>query len=176
MALGGIWWMVHDGVSAQGLSGMLIALGVPIAAAINLVVLKKMHAQVNLAPAVLIGAVLSCLLTLPLAWPLTATGNDLAILALLGLVQLALPCMLMVRVARSPGPARDRADLPARSGAGADLGLAGRRRGDERRDDPGRAAGARRARGQRTAGLAHAADGRGETRGSGAMRPEAVAR
>jgi drug/metabolite transporter (DMT)-like permease len=87
-------------VSAQGLSGMLIALGVPIAAAINLVVLKKMHAQVNLAPAVLIGAVLSCLLTLPLAWPLTATGNDLAILALLGLVQLALPCMLMVRVAR----------------------------------------------------------------------------
>ncbi len=104
MALGGIWWMVRDGVSAEGLSGMLIALGVPIASAINLVVLKKMHAQVNLAPAVLIGAVLSCIATLPLAWPLSATGNDLAILALLGLVQLALPCMLMVRVARYLAP------------------------------------------------------------------------
>ncbi len=104
VALVGIWWMVRDGVSAQGLSGMLIALGVPIASAVNLVVLKKMHAQVNLAPAVLIGAVLSCIATLPLAWPLTATSNDLAILALLGLIQLALPCMLMVRVARYLAP------------------------------------------------------------------------
>jgi len=98
-ALAGIWWMVRDGVSAQGLSGMAIALGVPIAAAINLVTLERMHARVDLAPAVLLGGVFSCVATLPMAWPLSATAADLAILALLGFVQLALPCMLMVRVA-----------------------------------------------------------------------------
>lgn len=103
-ALAGIWWMVRDGVSAQGVSGMLIALGVPFASAINLVTLKKMHAQVDLAPAVFTGAVLSCIATLPLAWPLSASANDLAILALLGFVQLAMPCMLMVRAARHLAP------------------------------------------------------------------------
>lgn len=99
-ALGGIWWMVRDGISAEGLSGMLIALGVPTAAAINIVLLRRMHAQVDLAPAALIGAGLSCLATLPLALPFQANLNDIAILALLGFVQLALPCMLFVRAAK----------------------------------------------------------------------------
>jgi drug/metabolite transporter (DMT)-like permease len=99
-ALGGIWWMVRDGISAEGLSGMLIALGVPTAAATNLVLLRRARAQVDLAPAVLIGAVISCVITLPLALPMEASPGDLGILALLGLVQLALPCMLMVRAAR----------------------------------------------------------------------------
>lgn len=103
-ALAGIFWMVREGVSAQGLSGMLIAAGVPLASAINLITLKKMHATVDLGPAVLIGAVLSCLVTLPLAWPLSATPGDLSILALLGFVQLAVPCMLMVRAARHLQP------------------------------------------------------------------------
>ena len=100
----GIWWMVHEGVSADGLSGMIIAAAVPVAAAINIVTLKKLQADVDLAPAVLIGALLSCLFTLPLAWPLDATGNDLAILALLGVVQLAIPCFLMIRATRSLAP------------------------------------------------------------------------
>lgn len=99
-ALFGVWWMVRDGVSAQGLAGMAIALGVPSAAAVNLVLLRKLHAQIDLAPAVLIGAVLSCAVTLPIALPFSASPHDLSILALLGLVQLALPCMLMVTAAR----------------------------------------------------------------------------
>ena len=104
LALGGIWWMVHEGVSADGALGMTIALGVPVASAINLVTLRRMHAQVDLAPAVLLGAALSCVATLPLAWPLAATAHDIGILALLGVVQLALPCMLMVKVARHLSP------------------------------------------------------------------------
>ena len=103
-ALFGVWWMVRLGVSAQGASGMLIALGVPVAVAVNLVTLKKMHAHVDLAPAVLIGAVVSCGVTLPLAWPLSATANDLLILAALGLGQLAFPCMLMVRAVKHLAP------------------------------------------------------------------------
>ncbi len=97
----GIWWMVRDGVSTDGLAGMLIARAVPVAAAINIVTLKKLQADVDLAPAVLVGALLSCLFTLPLAWPLQATGNDLAILALLGVFQLGVPCFLMIRATRS---------------------------------------------------------------------------
>lgn len=99
-ALTGIWWMVRDGVSSDGITGMLIALGVPTAAAVNLVLLRKLRASVDLAPAVLIGAGISCVLTLPLALPMESTAKDLTILAVLGLVQLALPCMLMVRAAR----------------------------------------------------------------------------
>ncbi len=51
-------------------------------------------------PAVLIGALLSALLTLPLAWPLVASTHDLALLALLGVVQLAIPCLMAVTAAR----------------------------------------------------------------------------
>ena len=100
----GMAWMVRDGVSAQGLSGMAIALMVPVASAINIVMLKRVRASVDLAPAVLLGAVLSCLITLPAAWPLSASLHDIALLAGLGFLQLALPCMLMVRAARVLAP------------------------------------------------------------------------
>ncbi|MBN9430022.1 MAG: DMT family transporter [Burkholderiales bacterium] len=96
----GIGWMVHEGVSADGLAGMSIALAVPVASAINIVMLKRLHASVDLGPAVLTGALLSCLITLPFAWPFTAGAHDLAILALLGAWQLAIPCVLMIRAVR----------------------------------------------------------------------------
>ena len=104
LALSGIWWMVREGVSPEGASGMLIALGVPVASAINLVTLRRMRATVDLAPAVLVGALLSCLAMLPLVWPPSISLHDLSILALLGVFQLALPCMLMVRAARHLAP------------------------------------------------------------------------
>jgi len=104
MAGFGIGWMVHEGVSADGLAGMTIALAVPVAAAINIVTLKRIHADIDLAPAVLVGAILSCLATAPLAWPLEASTRDLALLGLLGSVQLAIPCFLMIRAARHLAP------------------------------------------------------------------------
>jgi len=59
----------------------------------------------DMLPAVWIGAVLSSLATLPLAWPLRASGHDLALLALLGVVQLSIPCLLVVWLTRVlPGP------------------------------------------------------------------------
>ena len=51
-------------------------------------------------PAVLIGATLSALATLPLAYPLQASGHDMGLLALLGVAQLAIPCLLVVRLSR----------------------------------------------------------------------------
>jgi drug/metabolite transporter (DMT)-like permease len=104
VATAGIFWMFIDGFSqldARGLAGMMIALGVPLAASVNVISMKKGGHAVDLIPAVLIGGVLSALAMLPMAWPFQASLHDLLILALLGFFQLGFPCMLMVRAARS---------------------------------------------------------------------------
>lgn len=84
--------------------GSLAALCVPVAGAINWTVVQRSQThgeKIDLVPSVLLGGVLSALMTLPLAVPFAATGSDLAWLALLGLVQLAIPCALAVVCARS---------------------------------------------------------------------------
>jgi drug/metabolite transporter (DMT)-like permease len=99
----GIAWMYASDVSAGQLAGTLVALCVPLAGAVNWTVTQRSHAQgeqVDLVPAVLVGAVISSLVTLPLAMPLRASAHDIGLLALLGLVQLAIPCALAVMCAR----------------------------------------------------------------------------
>lgn len=103
LALGGMAIMFGgalDGADSKAALGMLVALGVPLAAAVNLVTIKKSGGQVDLAPAVSIGAIVSALVTLPLATPFTASARDVALLALLGVFQLAIPCVLLTRAAR----------------------------------------------------------------------------
>lgn len=102
----GIGWMFGGDLQANGdgsqLAGTLVALLVPMAGAINWTVVQRSQAQgdkVDLVPAVMVGAFISSLVTLPLALPLTATAHDIALLAMLGLVQLAIPCVLSVRCA-----------------------------------------------------------------------------
>jgi len=100
LAIAGMLWMFGSGFAGgepRHLAGMLIALAVPLAAAVNLVTLKHAGRSVNLIPAVLLGAVFSVAITLPFALPFTASAHDIFLLALLGCVQLGLPCMLMVR-------------------------------------------------------------------------------
>lgn len=104
IAAAGIVWMVREGLSADGLSGMAIAFAVPVAGALNIVVLKRTGAHVDLVPAVLLGALIAMAVTLPFAWPLSASAHDLAILAALGALQLGLPCMLMVGATRHLAP------------------------------------------------------------------------
>jgi drug/metabolite transporter (DMT)-like permease len=98
----GIAWMYGHSISGdpKHLLGTMVALGVPIAGAINWNTLQRGGASVDLLPALFIGAVISCVVTLPLALPLQATPHDIAWLAVLGIFQLALPCALAVRVAR----------------------------------------------------------------------------
>ena len=90
--------------SASGLLlGSLIALCVPVAAAVNWTVVQRSQShgeRIDLVPSVLLGAVLSALYTLALALPFAATRPDIGWLALLGLVQLAIPCVLSVVCAR----------------------------------------------------------------------------
>ena len=103
----GIAWMqgsqVQTGDSRHWL-GVAVALCVPLAAAVNWTLLQHLRgrkdAGADMLPAVLIGALLSAAITLPLALPFAASGHDLSLLAGLGLVQLAIPCLLAVTVAR----------------------------------------------------------------------------
>ena len=101
----GIVWMYArevNGAGAQHVLGTAVALCVPIAAAINWTVIQhnRSAAGIDLLPAVLIGAVISALLTLPLAVPFAASPHDLGRLALLGVVQLSIPCLMSVSAAR----------------------------------------------------------------------------
>jgi len=123
----GIAWMFGRQAQAAGeaVLGTAVALAVPIAAAVNWCVLQHVGHVASRAraaeaaedvaadfppavtsepedmlPPVFIGAVLSVLATLPLAWPLQANAHDLGLLALLGVFQLALPCLVVVRLTR----------------------------------------------------------------------------
>ena len=99
----GIAYMYAAQVSGGQLAGTLVALCVPLAGAVNWTVVQRSQARglnVDLVPAVLVGAVISSLTTLPLAMPFQASGHDVGLLALLGLVQLAIPCALSVVCAR----------------------------------------------------------------------------
>jgi len=101
----GIGWMYArevSGADARNVLGTLVALCVPIAAATNWTLIQHSRnaRDVDLLPAVLIGATISALATLPLAMPFAASGHDLALLGLLGVVQLAIPCLMSVAAAR----------------------------------------------------------------------------
>ncbi|WP_201492367.1 DMT family transporter [Rubrivivax sp. A210] len=102
----GIAWMYgHEvgGGDASTLLGMAVALAVPLAASVNWTLLQHLKGRENppdMLGAVLVGALLSALVTLPLAWPLAASARDISLLALLGVVQLAIPCLMAVAAAR----------------------------------------------------------------------------
>ncbi len=110
----GIAWMFGHEMkgSAQALAGMAVAFAVPLAAATNWTLLQHSHRTgaadaaatggrgPDMLVAVLLGALISAALALPLAWPLQAGAQDLSLLAGLGVFQLALPCLLVVRLTR----------------------------------------------------------------------------
>jgi drug/metabolite transporter (DMT)-like permease len=85
------------------LLGVSIALCVPLAGATqwNLTHMsQKSGVSIDLVPSVLLGAIISSLLTLPMAWPMHASPHDIGLLAMLGIFQLAIPCTLSVICAR----------------------------------------------------------------------------
>ena len=116
----GIGWMFGQQAFAGGgsMTGALVALGVPIAGATNWTLLQYLHqrharqapgdresgqtaeAAPDMMPAVLLGALISAVVTLPPALPLSATVHDLSLLAGLGVFQLAIPCLLVVALTR----------------------------------------------------------------------------
>jgi drug/metabolite transporter (DMT)-like permease len=122
----GIVWIYGAGIAAADVRqvlGTAVALGVPVAAAINWTLLQCRRPRGALStpalqngpacppdsaalrndmlPAVLIGALLSAAVSLPWALPFSASRHDLVLLGLLGVGQLAIPCLLAVAAARA---------------------------------------------------------------------------
>ncbi len=107
--------MLMMGQSPAHAAGLLLALAVPVAGAVNWVLIRAAVARESEdrsaaeAPdfllSVLIGAVLSTLLASLGAEPAEVSRADLGWLALLGVFQLAVPCLLAVQVARVLEPA-----------------------------------------------------------------------
>lgn len=115
--LGITWMFCQEGDTTLSLIGTLVALAVPLAAAVNFTIMQHVgldRGRVDAAggkpvqdmlPSLLIGAVISSLVTLPLSWPFQASVHDLGLLSLLGVAQLAIPCLLVVRLSRElPAP------------------------------------------------------------------------
>jgi len=109
--LGIAWMFGRDTQGSASTSGTLVALAVPLAAALNFTILQYTGLRSadsradppqgqDMLSAVLIGAIVSSLSTLPLAYPLQASAHDLALLAILGVFQLAIPCLLLVSVSQ----------------------------------------------------------------------------
>ena len=115
--LGIAWMFFSEGNASASHTGSLVAFAVPLAAAANFTILQHVGLNRNrpvaspnepprdMLPALLIGAILATLWTFPLAWPFHASAHDIGLLSLLGFFQLALPCLLVVRLSRElPAP------------------------------------------------------------------------
>jgi len=100
VALLGATLMFADGLDAGRTLGNLLALGVATVFALNVVVLRRMHATVDMVPAVMIAGLISIAVALPFALPLDASPRDLAVLAPMGCLQVGLGCLLMTRATR----------------------------------------------------------------------------
>ncbi|OHC62213.1 MAG: permease [Rhodocyclales bacterium GWA2_65_20] len=109
--IGIVWMFARQLTESVSLTGSVVALAVPLAAAFNWTLLQAAgHRDMastgegavapDMLPAVLVGATLSAAATLPLAWPLQATSHDIGLLGFLGVFQLAVPCLLVVRLSR----------------------------------------------------------------------------
>jgi drug/metabolite transporter (DMT)-like permease len=95
-ALGGIVVMFYDSITGGGWTGNLIALCIPVAFAISVVILRKSRTEVDMIPSIFLAGVFSVIMTLPFALPLSVSTGDLVLLATMGVVQLGLGLMLFM--------------------------------------------------------------------------------
>ncbi len=99
-AMAGIAVMFVGAVSNERWMGAVIALVVPVGFGLNVVLLRRMHASVDMIPGILLAGIISAAVTLPFALPFTVDLRDLVLLAVMGAVQLGLGCALMVVASR----------------------------------------------------------------------------
>jgi drug/metabolite transporter (DMT)-like permease len=100
VALSGITLMFSEGLDKGRSLGNLLALGVPAAFSLNIIILRRAKAHLDMVPSVMLAGIFSILVALPLAWPLTPTLRDFSVLAIMGCIQLGLGCILMTIATR----------------------------------------------------------------------------
>jgi drug/metabolite transporter (DMT)-like permease len=100
VALSGITLMFSEGLDKGQSLGNLLALGVPTAFSLNIIILRRAKTHVDMVPSVMLAGIFSILVALPLAWPLTPTLRDFSVLGIMGCIQLGLGCILMTIATR----------------------------------------------------------------------------
>lgn len=98
--LAGITLMFSEGLDQGQSLGNLLALGIPATFALNVMVLRRARAHVNMVPSVMLAGIFSLLFALPLAWPLSPSLRDLTVLGIMGCIQLGTGCLLMTIAVR----------------------------------------------------------------------------
>ena len=98
-AFAGIVLMFVDSIASGGLVGNLIALATPFAFAVNVSILRRSHARVDMIPTLVLSGVFSMAIALPFALPLEPSTKDIGLLAIMGAVQLGLGVLLMILAA-----------------------------------------------------------------------------
>lgn len=104
----GLGWIFAGNIASvrdAHLAGLLFALAVPFAYATNYIIFSRAGKNIDMMPAIFLGGVISSVAMIPLAFPLQASVQDIGILAVLGVFQLGLPCLLLVYVSRFLLPA-----------------------------------------------------------------------
>ena len=91
----GVAIMVGDALSFGSILGPLAALGVSLAFATQIVIIRRAGASVDMAPSVLVAGLLSIVVAWPLVDMGATSGRDIAILMAMGVIQLGLGCLLM---------------------------------------------------------------------------------
>lgn len=94
--LAGIALMFADALGSGALSGNLLACGVPVVFAANIILLRHMGAAADMVPTVLLAGLIALAVALPMGWPLTASWRDVGVLAVMGVFQLGLGCLLLI--------------------------------------------------------------------------------
>ena len=94
VAFVGIVVMFADSLDAGRYVGNLLALGVSCCFAAQVTMLRKFHARVDMLPQVMVAGLISVGFAFLVSPPFAATGRDLAILAVMGSVQLGIGCLL----------------------------------------------------------------------------------
>jgi len=95
----GIALMVATDLGGGAMIGNLLALMIAMAAAANIVILRGAR-EINMIPAIIIGGVISGLVSLPLADHVGTHSYNLFLIFLLGVVQLGCGCILYIFGAR----------------------------------------------------------------------------
>jgi len=96
----GLATMVADSISGDGWIGILFALGVPLGLAANVVINRRHGVDIDMVPTVLIAGLLSIPVALAFALPIEANPGDIAVMLLMGTIQLAGGCLLITLAMR----------------------------------------------------------------------------
>jgi drug/metabolite transporter (DMT)-like permease len=100
-AFAGIVLMFAGSLDAGRLAGNLLALGVPCFFAAQVTMLRKFHATVDMLPQVLAAGIVSLVVAGIVAPPFGVGARDLAILAVMGAVQLGTGCLLATAASKA---------------------------------------------------------------------------